>query len=166
MSIALSFNLVNTSTVEPSFDSEVYIPNDQDYNKRAYVERTDPINIVNNDSLASFSTSGDGSEGDPYIISNYNVTTTDDYAIRVTGTTLHFVIRDNYFDGGLYGIRITGIVAGTAKVINNTCMNNANHGMYISSMNTTIDENICTNNGDHGILLWSSGYSNITSNIC
>lgn len=66
LSMVVSFNMMNTDIQEPSFDNNgEYTPNNQDYSKMAYVERTEDIYIWDDASLASFSTSGDGSEGDP-----------------------------------------------------------------------------------------------------
>ena len=56
-----------------------------------------PIVIENNSELAAASTSGSGTEIDPYIIEGFNFTTDNGNAITITGITDFLEIRDCYF---------------------------------------------------------------------
>ncbi len=110
---------------------------------------------------------GHGIIESPYIIEGYNITTTDDYGIYISGTTKYFIIRNCYVDALYGGIYIHfGIADGTATVINNTCENNF-HGIFLMDIdNSTVANNTCSNNNVHGILLLDSVGSTVANNTC
>ncbi len=109
---------------------------------------------------------GTGTEEDPYVIEGYDITTTDDNGIYISGTTKYFIINNCYVDASEYGICIYNVTDGTATVINNTCSNNY-RGIYLwDSDSSTIGNNTCSNNNKWGILLKSSGSSTVVNNTC
>ncbi|MHA2242049.1 MAG: hypothetical protein ACXACE_10615, partial [Candidatus Thorarchaeota archaeon] len=70
----------------------------------AYIER-EPIVITSNDNFTDYGFPGDGTVGDPYTISGYNITTTD-ICISIKNTDAYFTIRDCF----LYGVR-NGVIS-------------------------------------------------------
>ncbi|MHA1218485.1 MAG: NosD domain-containing protein [Candidatus Heimdallarchaeaceae archaeon] len=111
---------------------------------------------------------GIGTKSDPYVIEGYNITTTDDKGIEISGTTKHFRIANCYItslNAISYGIYISSIGDGTATITNNTCANN-DYGIFLdSSNNNNISANTCSNNWN-GIRLDSSSNNNISANTC
>lgn len=94
-------------------------------------------------------TGGDGTEGTPYIISEWNINASSNYGIYISGTTKHFVIRDCFIhDGvspiGYHGIWLASVQNGT--VTNNTLSKNWNAMSIIDSGNITVTENNCSDN--------------------
>ena len=147
----------------------------------------DPILIDSDSDFEDFP--GLGTAEDPYLIEDYNITTTNNYGIHISGTTKYFVVRNCYVDAGEYGISISNVADGTAIVLNNTCnksyfgiwiedsgnstvanntcSNTDDNGIYLSySDNSTVANNTCSNNRDDGISLYYSGSSTVTNNTC
>ena len=88
-----------------------------------------PIEISSNAAFSSVASIGDGSFGNPWIIEDYNITTTDPYnGIYIHGVTDNFVIRDCLINtnnqNGYSGIFIQDVADGTCKISNNTLVNN------------------------------------------
>ena len=77
---------------------------------------------IHDDSVFSLYCSlGDGSEFNPYIIENYNITLSfSGMGIEISRTTKHFIIRNCLIQNALVGIKIHNIANGTALVFNNT----------------------------------------------
>ncbi|MCK4845504.1 MAG: right-handed parallel beta-helix repeat-containing protein, partial [Candidatus Heimdallarchaeota archaeon] len=143
----------------------------------------DSISITSDSELEVFP--GIGTVEDPYLIDGYNITTTNDCGIRISGTTKYFIVRNCYIEDIWYGIVIFNVADGTATVINNTCENNS-YGIILEysgsstvanntcnnnyigiwfrdSVSSTVVNNTCNNNG-RGISLVSSGDSTVTNN--
>ena len=109
---------------------------------------------------------GTGIAEDPYLIEEYNITTTSSSGIEISGTTKHFRISNCYINASTYGIYIYNIADGTATVNNNTCSDNGYVGIALSSSaSSTITNNTCSNNSE-GIYLSSSASSTIANNTC
>ena len=127
----------------------------------------DPIEIISDDNFTDYGFDGKGSDVDPYIIEDYNITTSSEKGIYVNSTTMYFVIRNCYIDAEKYGVCIDNVAEGTATIKNNTCTNNNYYGIYLrSSSNSTLTNNTCTNNDNVGIRLWYSSNSTLTNNTC
>ncbi len=124
----------------------------------------DSISITSDEDFSVFS--GTGTYEDPHIIEGYNITTTSFRGIYITGTTKHFIVRNCYVEATYFGIDINDVAYGTATVINNTCNNNNDKGIVLSSSgSSTVANNTCNNNWD-GIKLTSSDSSTVANNTC
>ncbi len=131
--------------------------------------------------------SGSGTESDPYIIENWNISSTSGACIEITNTDAYFIVRNctlsgtsstavivlnnvtngrvegNTVSGGSEGIRLSSSSSNT--ITNNTC-NNTYHGiLLLSSSSNTITNNTCTSDF-FGIRLSSSSSNTITNNTC
>ena len=125
-----------------------------------------PIEILNDDDFIDYGFSGSGTAGEPYIIENYDITTTNLKGIYINGTTKHFVIRNCYVDAHYSGIYISKVAEGTASIINNTVKNNEEYGIFlVNSANSTLNNNTCSNN-KYGIYLHFSSDATLTNNTC
>ncbi|MFW9916149.1 MAG: NosD domain-containing protein [Candidatus Thorarchaeota archaeon] len=155
----------------------------------------DPITIENDDQLANTAVAGSGTAADPFIFEGWQIAAATKYAIKITGTTQCFIIRNCWVEAicvshcPTYGIYLHNIGIGTATITNNTCQN-SNYGLCLEdnaenttvtyntfshnvdggliaygSGNSTISHNIFQNNGE-GIFLWGCGQSTVTDNLC
>ena len=109
----LSFQVLNNGS------SQVDVVNEQQQVVKVY--STSGI-IVNDSNIASYSSSGTGTSGDPYIIDNLYINTTD-YPVRFNGVSVgtYYVLRDSHLIGqGTYGVYIHDITNGEASIINCT----------------------------------------------
>ncbi len=126
----------------------------------------DPIRITNDQNFTDYGFSGNGTEESPFIIENFNITTTSRIGIYIYNTTKHFVVRNCYVDAEEHGIAIFSVDDGTATATNNICINNYYYGIAINSARgSTIFNNTCNYN-DNGIYTGDSAYSNILNNTC
>ncbi|MFW9849300.1 MAG: nitrous oxide reductase family maturation protein NosD [Candidatus Thorarchaeota archaeon] len=122
----------------------------------SYEERG-PLTI-NNDShlldlVSTYSWSGSGQEGTPYVIEGYNITS-DWNCLVIGNVSLYFEVRDCYFDSVSatpylsYGIIFQNVTHGT---IVDSFITNKNHGIWLNAspsnavQNCTIWE--CSGNG-------------------
>ncbi|MHA1398472.1 MAG: right-handed parallel beta-helix repeat-containing protein, partial [Candidatus Heimdallarchaeaceae archaeon] len=99
-----------------------------------------PIEISDNSGLSSYSASGNGSVDNPYIISGFNITTTNSYAIYIHGSsvTAYFGIENCYFNSAQYGIHIDGIGDNIASIGNNTFENCTSAAIFVDSTNNFV----------------------------
>ncbi|MHA1692944.1 MAG: right-handed parallel beta-helix repeat-containing protein, partial [Candidatus Heimdallarchaeaceae archaeon] len=109
---------------------------------------------------------GSGTTEDPYVIEGYNITTTDDSGIYITGTTKYFTVRNCYVDASTNGIYIKSIAYSSASVINNSCWNNLWGILLQSSGGSSVVNNTCNDNNWYGIQLQSSSGSSVVNNTC
>lgn len=73
--------------------------------------------------------------------------------------------KTRFFDSD--GIRVKEKNLTDIKIINNTCSNNENHGIFADYIqNSIITGNICDGNDSHGISVMDSQNNIIISNIC
>lgn len=119
---------------------------------------SDPIIIIDNESLELYASSGTGTSEDPYIISNKEIIVSNgQHGIKIDGTTKHFEIRENYISTGnfndVFGIYIINVENGTAIISNNQLENN-NIGIKIDSAPyAQVIENSISNSNRFGILI-------------
>lgn len=143
-----------------------------------------PIFIDSDDDFVTLGCPGDGSPGNPYRIENYAINgTAIDHCIYVTGTTVHFTVKNctliGQIDSGMAGIYLDNVEK--ALVMNNTAFNCStglylsyadnstikdnsfyenNNGIYVNlGENNTIENNNCSYNVNDGIVL-SHGHRN------
>ena len=132
----------------------------------------DPISINGNAGFTSQAVSegwaGDGTEGNPYIIKNYDINASSAHGIKIRNTNAYFIIRNCVIHDGYgvyphyYGIYFYNVQNG--KIDNVTSYNN-NYGVYLyySSNNNTIT-NCAVYNNSRGISLDSSSNNNTITN--
>jgi len=128
------------------------------------------IYIDGNDNFipANGVSSGSGTENDPYIIENWDISAETAHGIEIRNTTAYFVIRNCYVhDGrgaGWSGIYFDGVING--KIDNNIAENNS-YGIHLpnSDNHNIISNNIARKNGIHGIRLYSSNNNTVENNI-
>ena len=91
----------------------------------------DPIEILSNVDFTTYSSGGNGTSMNPYIIENYYIESTGGFmssGIFVSSTTAHFIIRNCYIIADYIGIRLYQIATGTARICNNTCISSTADG--------------------------------------
>jgi|GEM_PF-1383821 len=154
----------------------------------------EPIYIDGNEDFASQASSegwaGDGTEGNPYVIENYDINASSADGIYIYNTDVYFIIRNCTIHDGksnnhdciyFYSVtngRIDNLTSynnsygielwySSNNIITNcTVYNNFWYGIYLysSSNNNTISNCIVYNNNDYGIYLDSA--SNNTICVC
>ncbi len=140
----------------------------------------DPIKIDNDTDFAEQASendwSGNGTEGNPFIIEGYEIDGGGHgYGIYVGNTTVHFEIRDNhvYNTSGASGwpfLRKPGFhfyYVKNGTVLNNTAVSNERSGISITeSHNLSIVDNIIINHEDFpGIELFESTNITLVGNV-
>ena len=126
-----------------------------------------PIIISEDSNFTDYGLSGDGSEGNPFIIENLNITTTEGKGIYIYNTSKHFIIRYCSVNASKDGIVIDTVKEGTAVLTNNICVGNVLGGIQIyHSPNSQINNNICNFNNYLGILVRNSSRSQVNNNSC
>ena len=129
-----------------------------------------PIIITHDDNFTDHGFLGEGTNLEPYIIENYNITTTSNFGISIRSTTKHFVIRNCYVVTHQHCIYIYDVAEGTTSIINNFCSCSSDYPggvcifLYSSSSATVIDNTCINNNG--GILLHLSSDAVLMNNNC
>ena len=83
----------------------------------------DPIYITSDGDWVSAGFPGSGTEGDPYVITGYDVTGVGGDAIHIQDTAVHFVIDDCYAHGDGYGVYLSN--SPNATLTNNNCSGNS-----------------------------------------
>jgi len=128
-----------------------------------------PIYIEGNDSFtpANGVVGGSGTEDDPYIIENWDISAENDKGIFIRSTTAHFIVRNCYVHDGWagdhYGIYFIDVRNGK---IDNVTSDNNNSGIRLwYSSNNILDNNTYLNNY-WGILLDSSSGNILSNNTC
>ena len=131
----------------------------------SYIVHT-PIIITSDNDFITYGFPGNGSETDPYIIENYNITTEEEVAIKIDSTTKSFVIQNCLLNTSLngLGIEIRSISEGEITINDNTCVNNGIGIYIIYTEGVSILNNNCTAGG-YGIGLGSTNCL-VKNNIC
>lgn len=148
-----------------------------------------PFEIISDDNFTDYGFAGTGSASDPYIIGDFNITTTETTGILIKDTTKHFIIQYCLIETAGYGINFDNIATGTATIFKTTLDENSWAGIYldyaesVSIINCTltnngfegidlynspgaiISNNTLFNNGLYGIDLWHSHNATLTNNI-
>ncbi|MHA1224068.1 MAG: NosD domain-containing protein, partial [Candidatus Heimdallarchaeaceae archaeon] len=107
----------------------------------------EPITITNDGNFTDYGFPGSGTLDDPYVIEDFNITTSSDKGIYITGTTKYFIIQNCFIHAYSRGIHINNVAAYTATIFNNTCILHENIGIYIQSARySNITENECISN--------------------
>jgi parallel beta-helix repeat protein len=120
-------------------------------------------------------TGGDGTQGNPYIIQNYEINGTGyGYCIHIGNTTKYFCVRNNYLhDASGNSANYfwnTGLLLYNAPygiLENNTLYSNDWFGSQLCSQShdTRYYHNVANSNGRCGIYFWASDRVNITENV-
>lgn len=126
----------------------------------------EPIIILRDEDFENYNFPGNGTENNPYLIENYNITTSEDYGIYISSTTKYFIIQNCILEANKSGILVNNIAYRTAKIIKNVC-NNQNYGIFLdSSSGISITSNICKNNSNSGISLDDCADTILINNTC
>jgi parallel beta-helix repeat protein len=126
------------------------------------------ISITSNEEFLGYGFLGNGTESNPYVIENYNITTDDSNGISIEETTVHFIIRNCYInclDTHHYCIIINSIENGTSKISNNVLFNTKRYGINVfSSYGMTIEDNYIHHHDDYGIYIYGGKKTVIKNN--
>jgi parallel beta-helix repeat protein len=109
-----------------------------------------PITIESNVDFISYEFPGNGTLDNPYIIKNFKIgaTGSNSIGISVSNTNAYFIIKNCLVYSDFVGIRLWDVSAGTAWIINNTCISRTRNGGGIGILDTTnctILANTCKN---------------------
>lgn len=130
------------------------------------------IEIYSDADFLEHSSSGTGTQDDPYILSNYHLTD-ESIGFSIHDTTKHFIITNCTIDMCYEGIHIENVSPGTANIWGNTIFRQdcwvwetgPHAGITIySSSGTNISNNIISNAGSEGILIVDSKESFVSNN--
>lgn len=99
-------------------------------NKELNLTSTDGI-VIGDANITLYTSGGSGNAGDPYIIEDLHVNTTDKYALYFDSVTHYFEVRDSTLFGDGYGMYVKNPGA-HFEVINSTFIGGT-YGVYISS---------------------------------
>ncbi|MCE7738576.1 MAG: right-handed parallel beta-helix repeat-containing protein [Candidatus Heimdallarchaeota archaeon] len=146
------------------------------------------IEILSDSDFGNYSSSGLGTIDEPFVIENYNITTSNKTAIIVENTTKYFIIRNCFLRANNQGIYLYNVSFGTGllennncsmtnkgiwgtyahgiKIVNNTCSENYWSGIYLEEcIDVTIVGNLCEKNRWGGIVLQECPDSEVKNNI-
>ena len=127
------------------------------------LEPHNPITIRRDSDFSGFP--GQGTIEDPYRIENYEIVTTSGMGISISGTTVHFLIKNCHIEAGSYGIHIDDVADETISIINNSVFFNENDGIYVySSTFVVIENNTAEGNGENGFHLDGCSSSTVMNN--
>ena len=79
-----------------------------------------PILINHDDNFTDYGFFGSGTELEPYLIQDLNISTSEKKAISINDTSLYFTIQNCFLESTQYGIEIRNVADGTVKIIGNT----------------------------------------------
>jgi parallel beta-helix repeat protein len=162
ISIAFLFLLLISSNPGVSFQTDKIEENFG----ITYTQR-DPILIETGSDFITEGFPGSGSLDDPYRIENYNITSlSESYGINISATSKYFVIQNCYIDCVDYGIWISWVSHGTAKIANNTIKNHKKFGLNIWDASGTIIHNNTVFRSSVGIQAENSDDLEIKGNNC
>ncbi len=123
----------------------------------------DPILIWKDDDINQYKFPGKGTENNPYIIENYNITTSFSYCINIWNTTKHFIIRNCFFHSSyVYSIYINDVSNNTITIIGNTFTDiRSNFNIHV----VNCPGSIIVDNKVFDISLFNSEHSTVIGNI-
>lgn len=153
-----------------------------------YIEKA-PIKILNDSAfgIAGYNFPGSGSQNDPYIITNYQITNSSDILIYIENTTVYFDLYDCYLDGlnnDYSGIFLKNVTFGNISssyitnvyrtieleyseniTIQSVISKSTNYGFrFHYSHNNTLKNNWISNTANYGIYLYYSGWNTFYQN--
>ncbi|MCG2826861.1 MAG: right-handed parallel beta-helix repeat-containing protein, partial [Thermoplasmatales archaeon] len=151
--------------------SEYFVLNQTEHQKNIYLLRTHACIHINGN--AQFATmagnegwTGDGTEGNPYVIEYYDIDATNAHGIWIENTNVYFIIKNCAIHDGKYN-NYHGIYfysAQNGKIDNVTAYNNY-YGIWLySSSNNNQITNCAVYNNYYGIDLYSSSNNNTITN--
>lgn len=171
----LKINQVYLSEVFTSKEQESTPFNNKNLQQISINERlavNTSIIIENDTALEYFSSFGEGSIENPYLIEKKVINSPNSHGITITNTTKYFVIKECNImtDKGStsdkrFGIYIQDVTAGTANITSNSLLINS-IGIYIDNSSfTVVNNNLCFNNSQ-GIFIENSEYTMVSNNNC
>ncbi len=115
---------------------------------------------------------GDGSEGEPFVIENYNIDAGGKgSAVHIGNTTLHILLKDSQLhnvswsvDGWNPGAAVTLHNARNVKIVNNRCYNSRFGILLANSDSNRIHVNTISDNTYYGIEMKNSMYNTVSEN--
>lgn len=126
-----------------------------------------PLDISGDTELNDSAVSGEGTLNNPYILEGWNITSTTNSGISITGTTKYFVIRNCWIKTpSYYGINITNVGDSTVNITNNICIE-CSRGIYLTNTpNSIITNNYCSYSADIGIVITTIHLTYLQNNTC
>jgi len=125
-----------------------------------------PLYIDNDSDLIGNSTSGSGIAGDPYVIEDLSIVTTDNYGIYIRDTTVNFIIKDCFIDASNFAIYIYLAAERTVEIDNNILNDSSNGIRIIGSDYANITNNYCDGSTTYGINVDSCSHTLVKNNTC
>lgn len=113
-----------------------------------------PITISGNAQLANWSSSGNGSRENPYIIANYTINcTANTNGVNIQNTNKYFVLMNVNVSYCYDGFYLNNVILGT--ITKSFAINNTNNGFSLtgSSTNNTLLNDVAVNNDNFGFSL-------------
>lgn len=130
-------------------------PADADYSNET-------ITISGNSSFVNYSTSGNGTESNPYIIENVRINASEtDCAINISNTNAYFRLQNSVMINGQYGLYMENVSNG--ELIDNRGEKNGYGFVLISSFDIYMLDNVAINNTEDGFLLCDAHNNTIVS---
>ncbi len=143
MIVCLSFALTNTATLSSNASTPSPV-----------------ISINGNSDLNSQATtngwSGSGTSSDPYIISNYSISSSNQYSFVIQNTNLHVIFENNFLTNGIVGVFVQNVQNLVIK--NNSITNCEKFGILIdeSANNLIVNNTISHTSNGMGLLITNS----------
>ena len=122
------------------------------------------ILIDSDDDFAKYGFSGDGSESNPYIISNLTLNTSKMYGITIVNISSYFIIENSFIRSSYYGVFIGGVEGSKVIIRNNTFYKSITAIEISYSPGVSVIKNNFTENVEYGIFIEYSPDSTISSN--
>ncbi|NPD88914.1 MAG: hypothetical protein HGN29_09315 [Asgard group archaeon] len=126
-----------------------------------------PFSINSLSGFQTYSSKGDGSLNNPFIIENYAINASGYpplIGISIFWTTHYFEIRNCIISGGWCGISFQEIAPNTAKIYNNKIISNGYGIRILDSPNQKIESNFISDCHYHGISCYTGGSNMIIYN--
>ena len=126
----------------------------------------DPIVIWGDDDFKNYDLKGRGTLNNPYVISNYNITTDYKTGISIWNTTKCFVIKNCLIQAASIGIELDSVEEGSARVENNICYGNIDTGIVIYNSPELMIVNNEISFSEYGLIIDSSPSMILSKNLC
>ncbi len=125
----------------------------------------DNIVIWNDSDFRNYKFEGKGTETEPYLITNYEISTSIARGIFIADTTKHFIIEGCDIEAPYAGIYIQNTAENTAHISNNI-VKNGKIGIFVSNSDGAyIINNTCENiDGQNGISIHHSNEMKLINN--